>query len=211
MVNGLTRCMLAGALLAGVSFAQAQKQQKKDEPKAEQPQQPSEPKPVENLPAPVDPKTYKIGPEDVLQLIVWREADLGGTVGVRPDGMITVNLIGELQVNGLTPLELKEKLTHEYVKLVNNPVVTVHVLSVRSKKYYISGQVSRTGQFPLVVPITVLEALTMAGGPVEFANKKKIVIMRGDKRIYFNWKEVISGKNLQQNIYVENGDFIIVN
>jgi len=167
--------------------------------------------PGEGLAAPVDPKTYKIGPEDVLRLLVWREPELSGMVGVRPDGMITIPLVGEIQVNGLTPLELAAKLKEEYSKLVNNPVVSVEVTQVRSKKYYLSGNVNRPGQFPLVVPITVLEALTLGGGPSEFANKKKIVIMRGTKRFYFNWNEVIKGKNLDQNIYVENGDFIIVN
>lgn len=164
----------------------------------------------ENTPAAVDPKTYQIGPEDVLGIQVWKEGELSGNVVVRPDGVITIPLIGELQVNGLTPREVETKLKEQYVKLVNNPVVTVTVQSVRSKKYFIQGNVGRSGVFPLVVPVTVLQALTMAGGPTEFANKKKIVIMRGDKRIFFNWNDVIKGKNLSQNIYVENGDFIIV-
>jgi polysaccharide export outer membrane protein len=102
--------------------------------------------------------------------------------------------------------ELKER----FGKLVINPIVTVTVQTVRSKKYFISGAVGRSGVFPLVVPTTVLQALTMAGGPSEFANKKKIVIMRGDKRLFFNWNDVIKGKNLGQNILLENGDFIIV-
>ena len=81
---------------------------------------------------------------------------------------------------------------------------------VRSRKYYINGYVGRTGSFPLVVPTTVLEALTIAGGLSEYADKKNIVIMRGDKRFKFNFKDVIKGKNMSQNIYLENGDFIIV-
>lgn len=172
---------------------------------------PAEKAPGDGLAAPVDPKTYKIGPEDVLRLLVWREPELSGMVGVRPDGMITIPLVGEIQVNGLTPLELGARLKEEYGKLVNNPVVSVEVTQVRSKKYYLSGNVNRPGQFPLVVPITVLEALTLGGGPSEYANKKKIVIMRGTKRFYFNWNDVIKGKNLDQNIYLENGDFVIIN
>lgn len=164
----------------------------------------------ENTPAAVDPKTYKVGPEDVLGIQVWKEGELSGSVVVRPDGMITVPLVGELQVNNLTPREIEDRLKEQFAKVVNNPVVTVVVQTVRSKKYYIQGQVGRSGVFQLVVPITILEALTLAGGPTEFANKKNIVIMRGDKRIKFNWNEVIKGKNLSQNIYVENGDFIIV-
>lgn len=164
----------------------------------------------ENTPAAVDPKTYKVGPEDVLGVQVWKEGELSGSVVVRPDGMITVPLVGEIQVNNLTPREIEDRLKEQFAKVVNNPVVTVVVQTVRSKKYYIQGQVGRSGVFQLVVPITILEALTLAGGPSEFANKKNIVIMRGDKRIKFNWNDVIKGKNLSQNIYVENGDFIIV-
>ena len=164
----------------------------------------------EGTPAAVDPKTYQIGPEDVLGIHVWKESELSGNVVVRPDGIITIPLVGELQVNNLTPREVEAKLKEQYIKLVNNPVVTVTVESVRSKKYYIQGNVGRSGVFPLVVPVTVLQALTMAGGPTEFANKKKIVIMRGDKRLFFNWNDVIKGKKLAQNIYIENGDFIIV-
>ncbi|MFN7925762.1 MAG: polysaccharide biosynthesis/export family protein [Bryobacteraceae bacterium] len=195
--------VLAAALAFG---QQPQGEQKGADPKQTQEAKPGEPA----LPAPVDPKTYKIGAEDVIRVSVWREPELSFTAGVRPDGMITAPLIGEVQVSGLTPLELGGKLKEEFSKLVNNPVVSVDVQQVRSRKYYITGQVGKPGQFPLVVPLTVLEALTLAGGPTEFANKKKITIMRGTQRFYFNWNEMLKGKNPQQNIYVENGDFIVV-
>jgi len=207
---GLAWCILAIVCAAGLNGQQQTQQEKQQE----EPKQPSptadEAKVTEGLPAPVDPNAYKIGPEDVLAIIVWKEAELSSRVGVRPDGMITVNLIGEVQVNGLTPMELQARLKDEFGKIVINPIVQVQVLMVRSKKYYISGMVGRTGAFPLVVPTTVLEALTLAGGPTEFANKKKIVIMRGKERLFFNWDEVVKGKNLQQNIRLENGDFIHV-
>ena len=160
--------------------------------------------------APVDPKTYKIGPEDVLMIDVWKEADLSGPVQVRPDGRISPRLIPEMEVAGMTPDQLAEKLRVEFGKLVLNPIVQVVVREVRSRKYYLSGNVSRSGAFPLVVPITVLEALTLAGGLSEWADKKNIIIMRGDKRLKFNYKDVIKGKNMSQNIYLENGDFVVV-
>lgn len=160
--------------------------------------------------APVDPKTYKIGPEDVLLIDVWKEPDLSGLVQVRPDGRISPRLIPELEVAGLTPDVLAEKLRGEFGKMVLNPIVQVVVREVRSRKYYLNGNVSRSGAFPLVVPITVLEALTLAGGLSEWADKKNIIIMRGDKRFKFNYKDVIKGKNMSQNIYLENGDFVIV-
>lgn len=178
---------------------------------AEAPKETGPEKPAEGgTAAPVDPRSYKIGAEDVLRIQVWREPELSSQVAVRPDGMVTVPLVGEVPVSGLTPLEVTEHLKKEFGKLVNNPVVSVEVWQVRSRKYFIAGLVSRPGQYPLVVPVTVLEALTLAGGPTEWANKKNIMIIRGSKRIKFNWNDVIKGKNLDQNIYLEPGDILNV-
>ncbi|HUS06785.1 MAG TPA: polysaccharide biosynthesis/export family protein [Bryobacteraceae bacterium] len=160
--------------------------------------------------APVDPKTYIIGPEDILFIRVWREAELSGGVQVRPDGKFTLPLVGEVQAAGLTPEQVTAKLTESLSSFINKPEVVVSLQSVQSKKYYITGEVARTGIFPLVVPITILEALASAGGFKEYANPKKIVIMRGDERIKFNYKDVIKGKNKEQNIMIQNGDHIFV-
>jgi polysaccharide export outer membrane protein len=160
--------------------------------------------------APVDPNTYVIGPEDILLVRVWREPELSGAVQVRPDGKITLPLIDEVDAAGLTPEALKNKIVEELGEFVNKPEVIVSVQSVQSKKYYITGEVHRTGTFPLVVPVTVLEALTNAGGFREFANLKKITILRKGKVLKFNYTEVIKGKNMEQNILVENGDYIVV-
>ncbi len=157
-----------------------------------------------------DPKSFKIGPEDVIGVRVWKEPELSGDFVVRPDGKITLNLVGEVDVSGLTPLEVQQKLTGEFGKVLNSPVVSVQMRAIRSSKYYITGNVGRTGMFPLVVKTTVLEALTLAGGLGEWANKKKIVILRGKERLFFNYTEVIKGKKTEQNIEVQNGDFIIV-
>ena len=160
--------------------------------------------------ASVDPHAYKIGPEDVLSIRVWREPDLSGTFTVRPDGKITLPLAGEVGAGGLTPVDLTQVVKDAYSKLVNGPEVILQVESVRSKKYYLVGEVQRSGSYPLVVPTTVLEAINAAGGLREFANEKNIIILRGAKRIKFNYKEVIRGKNLEQNIFLENGDHIYV-
>jgi polysaccharide export outer membrane protein len=158
-----------------------------------------------------DPKTFKIGPEDVIEVRVWKEPELSGVFAVRPDGRITLNLVGEVEVAGLTPMEVQQKLTAEFGKVLNTPVVGVSMRAIRSSKYYITGNVNRTGMFPLVVKTTVLEALTLAGGLGEWANKKKITILRnGKERLYFNYNEVIKGKKIEQNIELRNGDFIIV-
>lgn len=160
--------------------------------------------------APVDPSSYIIGAEDQLRVRVWREPDVSGDVTVRPDGKITLPLVGEIQAAGRTPQALAQTLTEKLSEFLNRPEVMVEVRAVRSKKYYITGQVNKTGAFPLTVPTTVLEALSGAGGFQQWAKKKKIVILRGNKRFKFNYNEVIEGKNLQQNIYLENGDHIIV-
>jgi polysaccharide export outer membrane protein len=160
--------------------------------------------------APVDPATFEIGPEDILRISVWREPELSSAVQVRPDGKITLPLIGEVQAAGQTPESLKAKIVEALSEFINKPEVMVVLHSVQSRRYYISGEVNRPGTYPLVVPVTVLEALTNAGGFREFANTKKIRILRKGKVIYFNYKDVSRGKNLNQNIAVENGDHIFV-
>jgi polysaccharide export outer membrane protein len=162
-----------------------------------------------DLAAPVDPKTYKIGVEDVLGIRVWREAELSGNVVVRPDGMITMPLAGEIQAAGLTPEQLGQKIAEALSKFLTKPEVIVSVLDVRSKRYYISGNVLHSGPVPLVTPTTVLQALSSAGlGP--WAKRNKIVIMRGTQRLKFNYNEVIKGKKLEQNIFLQDGDHIFV-
>jgi len=160
--------------------------------------------------APVDPRIYKLGAEDIIHVRVWREQELSGLLMVRPDGKITMPLIGELQAAGETPESLAKQVTEALSKVMTRPEVFISVHAVNSKKYYIGGEVNKVGVFPLITPISVLEAISAAGGLREFANGKKIVIVRGSARLKFNYKEVVDGKNLKQNILVENGDHIIV-
>jgi polysaccharide biosynthesis/export protein len=165
---------------------------------------------VQGLAAPVDPNTYIIGSEDVLAVRVWRENDLSVGVVVRPDGKITIPLAGDVQAAGLTPTQLAAKITEAYSKFLNRPEVSVSVQQVQSRRYFITGKVTRPGAVPLVTPTTVLDAITMAGGLQDFAKKSKIVIMRGKERLKFNYNEVIKGKNLDQNIHLQPGDYIVV-
>lgn len=164
---------------------------------------------VPGLAAPVDPNSYLIGTGDILMIRVWREPELSGPVAVRPDGMFTLPLVGEIKASGLTPEGLKKSLTEALNNYITKPEVMVSVAQVLSKKYYISGEAGRTGPFPLVVPTTILEALSTAGFR-EFANKKKIIIMRGKDRLKFNYNDVVKGKNMEQNILLQDGDHIIV-
>lgn len=160
--------------------------------------------------APIDPKTYVIGPEDVLVVRVWREPEISGQVVVRPDGKISMQLLNEMQAAGLTPERLSANITEGLSKFYTHPEVTVAVTTVNSRKYFIIGEVQKTGSFPLVVPTTVMEALVNAGGFRDFAKTKKIMIIRGTQRFKFNYKEVIEGKKLEQNILLQPGDQIVV-
>jgi len=178
--------------------------------RGKKPEAVEEAKPVSGDGGVVDPHAYKIGPEDVLKITVWHEPDLSGQFTVRPDGKITLPLSGEVMAGGVTPVELTKVVKASYGKLVNNPEVMVQVDKVNSKKYFLVGEVNRAGVFPLVVATTVLEAINTAGGLREFANDKNIMILRGDKRLKFNYREVIRGKHLEQNILLENGDHIVV-
>ncbi len=161
--------------------------------------------------APVDPKAYIIGPEDILAILVWREpGNSCANCVVRPDGKISLPLIGELQAAGLTPAQLSTSITQSLTKFMIHPEVTVAVERVNSKKIYIQGEINKPGAYPLVVPTTILEALVNAGGFRDFANTKKITILRGSQTFKFNYHEVSKGKKMEQNIRLEPGDQIFV-
>lgn len=166
--------------------------------------------PNANKPAEVDAKTYLIGPEDLLLVRVWREAELSGQFPVRPDGRISLPLVNEIQAAGLTPEQLAGAITKGLDRYMTQPEVSVAVLQVNSKKYFIIGEVQKPGSYPLTVPTTVLEALVNAGGFRDFANPKKIIVLRAGERLKFNYKEVIAGKKMEQNVKLESGDQIIV-
>jgi polysaccharide export outer membrane protein len=160
--------------------------------------------------APVDPKTYIIGPGDVIAIQVWKEPEFSRPVQVRPDGKFSMPLIGEIVGAGMTPEQLSVTLTEKLGALLLKPEVMVSLQQVESKKFYITGEVNRPGAYALIMPVTVLEALINAGGLREYANQKNIVIMRGTERLKFNFNEVIKGKKMDQNIRLQSGDYIIV-
>ncbi len=198
--------VLFGALLA----ASAQSKPDVSSKPAEGPASAAPNRAPESVGAAVDPNKYVLGSEDVIFIKTWREPDFTFQVAVRPDGKITVPLVGEVQAGGLTPQQLTTDLKENLAKFINKPDVTIFVTDVRSKKYFIDGQVNKAGSFPLVTPTTVLEALSNAGGFRDFANPKKVIILRGTKRFKFNYKEVTAGKKQEQNILLETGDHIIV-
>ena len=158
---------------------------------------------------------FVIGTEDLLSINVWREAELSRTVQVRPDGKISLPLVGEVVASGLTPRELQDRLSKDLEKFISHPEVTVIVQEVRSQKFNIVGQVNRPGTFTLVKPMTVLDALAQAGGFGTFATLKDIYVLRTSAngtrvRLPFNYRKVIKGQNVEQNIQLESHDTIVV-
>jgi polysaccharide biosynthesis/export protein len=161
------------------------------------------------------PADYVIGIEDLLDVNVWREPELSvkGVI-VRPDGKISIPLVGDIQASGLTPTLLQEKLRVRMKDFLAAPTVTVVVSRIGSRSVSIVGKVGKQGIYYLGSPMTVLELLSRAGGLREDAKQKKILIVReeGNRTVQFqfNYKDVSQGKNLQQNILLKNGDQIIV-
>ena len=157
---------------------------------------------------------YIIGPTDVLEINVWREPDLSRTIPVRPDGKITLPLLNDVQASGLTPLELKAGIEKRLAEFVESPTVSVAVLEIHSKNIFVLGQVESPGQYPLQQDLTVLQALSLAGGLAEWADKGDVVILRKENgkqsRIKFDYKNVSKGKHLEKNIVLQPGDTIIV-
>lgn len=158
--------------------------------------------------------SYVIGPEDILSIDVWKEKELSGPVPVRPDGRISLPLLNDVQAAGLTPMQLRSELTEKLKKYVTDPSVTVTVTTINSRKIYILGEVTRPGAFPLVPDMTVLQALTTAGGPTPYAKTAKIYVLRNhdgqQTKLGFNYKQVVKGNNPEQNIPLKPGDTVVV-
>lgn len=163
--------------------------------------------------ATTDPN-YMIGAQDVLDISVWKEAELSRAVPVRPDGRISLPLLNDVQAAGLTPTQLAAQITTGLNKYMTNPQVTVIVEQINSQRVYILGEASRVGTYTLLPGMTILQALSNAGGCSPFANTKKIYVMRNENgkqvKYFFNYKEVVAGKHPEQNIALQNGDTIYV-
>ena len=158
---------------------------------------------------------YRIGPSDVLAINVWKDAELTRTVTVRPDGRISLPLVGELEVNGLTASGVQRLIGQRLAEYISSPQVTVIVQEVKSQTYVVVGKVGKPGSFDLGKPTTVLEAIAIAGGLLDFAKGNKIKILRRQpggqtETLYFDYKQVVKGKNTDQNLELQNGDTIVV-
>ena len=162
----------------------------------------------------VVPPGYVIGADDVLLIVYWKDKDMSTEAQVRPDGKIALPLLNDVHASGLTPEQLRLSLTEESKKYMEDPNITVVVRQINSRRAFITGEVNKPGPYSLTSPTSVIQLISMAGGLKEYANSKKIIIMRteGTRQIslQFNYKDVIAGKNLQQNIELKPGDTVVV-
>ena len=161
------------------------------------------------------PSEYVIGPTDVLDVSVWKEPDISRTVTVRPDGKISLPLVGELVASGQTPVELQALISHKLANFLTSPEVTVLLHDIRSGTVSIFGKVAKPGAYPLTKQMTVLDVIAAAGGFKDYARLSKIYVLRvmadgTTARYRFNFKQVIKGHDISQNIQVEPKDAIYV-
>ncbi|MEO0972193.1 MAG: polysaccharide biosynthesis/export family protein [Pseudomonadota bacterium] len=158
---------------------------------------------------------YALNPGDLLRISVWREEELSREVIVRPDGAITFPLIGEVEAATLTAEDVRNTIVERLVDFIPDPVVTVSVLAARGNKVFVIGKVARPGEYPMDRPMTVIQALALAGGLAQFANGNRIQIVRRDdsgsqRSIGFKYSDVESGDRLESNIELQSGDVIVV-
>ena len=160
-----------------------------------------------------DASRYVIGPDDALQITVWQEPSVSGTFPVRPDGMISLVLVGDIQAAGLTPMHLAHDITVKLKKFIQDPIVSVVVAAVRSQRVYLVGEVNHAGPIVMTAGMTPLQAIAEGGGLNPYANGKHIYILRGPQgkqtKIPFNYKLALKGDN-HQDVPLLPGDTIVV-
>jgi polysaccharide export outer membrane protein len=158
--------------------------------------------------------TYVIGADDVLAINVWKEPEISRAVPVRSDGKISLPLIGELQAAGQTPRQLEQGIAKGLQSYISEPEVTVIVQESKSQRINVLGMVARPGSYLLGGSTTVLDAIAMSGGFRDFAKQKSVYVLRAEggsqKRLPFNYKDVIKGKNPEQNVRLLPGDTVVI-
>ena len=162
----------------------------------------------------ITPPGYVIGPEDVLTILFWRDKDMSGDVVVRPDGKISTPLLNDVQAAGLSPDELRVRINEEASRYIEDPNATVVVKQINSRKVFITGEVEKPGAYVLTGPMTVLQLIANAGGFKEYAKRGDVVIMRTESgrqiQLKFDYRAVVAGRKLQQNVELKPGDTVVV-
>jgi polysaccharide export outer membrane protein len=164
--------------------------------------------------APPDQEKYRLGPEDVIEVSVWKEPDMTKQLVVQPDGKVYYPLVGEIRASGRTVKQLQEEISKKLEKFVTDASVTVILLRSQYYKFYVTGKVAKPGEFLVGKPTSVLQAIAMAGGLTPFASSRNIKIVRkvaGQDEVYFfNYKDVSKGMMLGQDIILQPGDVVVV-
>jgi polysaccharide biosynthesis/export protein len=157
---------------------------------------------------------YRIGEQDLLNITVWKEPELSGSVVVRPDGKITVPLVNDIQADGMTPAELRDLITEKLRPFITVPEVTVAVREINSRKVFVIGQIAHEGSYRINSTTSILQIIAEAGGLNEFANRKRIYVLRKENgsqvRLNFNYDKVVKGKDPSQDVPLRPGDTIVV-
>jgi polysaccharide export outer membrane protein len=160
------------------------------------------------------PSDYVIGPDDILTIKVWQDDKMSGDVVVRPDGKVTLALINDIQAAGLTPEQFRASVQAEAGKFVKEPTVDVFVKQINSRRIFVTGEVAKPAAYPLTGKMTVMQAIALAGGPTQYANKGKVTILRTEDGkttlLKVNYSQILEGKNLKQNYELKVGDVITV-
>jgi len=207
------RLLLTLAALICLPSAHAQ-DAPKDVPASSAPQKTDVAAKANNPVGAVADADYKIGPQDMVRVDVWKEPEITRTIPVRPDGKISLPLLNDVQASGLTAIQLSNSIHDGLTKYLNNPQVTVTVTEINSRRVYVTGEVNRPGVIPLLPDMTILQALSSAGGFTQFAKLKGIYVLRNEggkqNKLPFNYREVVKGKNQEQNILLLPGDVIVV-
>jgi len=165
------------------------------------------------------PPEFRLGPEDVLEIAVWKNQDLTKTVAIRPDGLISMPIIGDVQAAGLSANELAQRIAERLRQFVQNPAVSVNVKELNSYAVFVVGEVSKPGKYQLKSYVTVLQAISMAGGFTEYAKKNKIQVVRNtsngdhkirEKHIPVRYEALVVGNSESGNIFLLSGDTVVV-
>ena len=196
-----------GLLLLPVVFAGNAAAQSKDSNSNQKPE--AETKPPAGA---VTDQEYHIGPQDILQIDVWKEPEITRTIPVRPDGKISLPLLHDVQAAGLTAMQLAVNIRDGLTKYLNNPQVTVTVTQINSRRVFVTGEVAKAGALPLLPGMTVLQALASSGGFTQFAKEKGIYVLRNENgkqvKLPYSYKDVLKGN--KEDVFLQAGDVIVV-
>jgi len=200
-----------GLLLMPFAFAWNAAAQSKESNSNQKPEAETKPPAAAAAPAVTD-QEYRIGPQDVLQIDVWKEPEITRTIPVRPDGKISLPLLHDVQAAGLTAMQLAVNIRDGLTKYLNSPQVTVTVTQINSRRVFVTGEINKSGALPLLPGMTVLQALASSGGFTQFAKEKGIYILRTENgkqvKLPYNYKDVLKGT--KEDMPLQAGDVIVV-